>query len=187
MDTDIVHIRRWFWAWQDEAEERWLEDMARKGLYFENVTKFGLYTFKKGQPGDFVYRLDYQGKEKKDLGDYLQLFHDAGWEYVGDINGWQYFRKPRVTGGTNEIFTDNRSKIEKYQRYMLMLLVVLAITTAVIVNSAVTLQFSRVATMTVFYYVRAVLWIFFSIADGIIIYTVLRLNARIRQLREAAQ
>jgi hypothetical protein len=61
--------------------------------------------------------------QKKDQVQYLQLFKDAGWEYVGEMNGWQYFRKPVEAGNSAEIFTDNESKIQKYKRFLYATLV----------------------------------------------------------------
>jgi magnesium-transporting ATPase (P-type) len=56
---------------------------------------------------------------KKDkLDEYLQIFQDAGWEYVGEMSNWRYWRKQVVNGETPEIFTDNESKIKKYQRML---------------------------------------------------------------------
>ncbi len=40
-----------------------------------------------------TYRLDYL-VAPRDKADYLQLFLDAGWAYLGEMNSWQYFHKP---------------------------------------------------------------------------------------------
>jgi hypothetical protein len=53
--------------------------------------------------------------------DYLQLFRDSGWEYVQEMAGWHYFRKPALPGDQMEIYTDAESKIEKYQRLLAFL------------------------------------------------------------------
>ncbi len=37
------------------------------------------------------------------------------------MSNWQYWRKPIVAGDTPEIFTDNDSKIKKYQRLLLFM------------------------------------------------------------------
>jgi hypothetical protein len=107
-----------FWAWQDEQEETWLREMAREGWHLESAKPFGQYTFTSGAPGDYAYRLDFQTSAQKDLGNYLKLFEDSGWEFVGDMMGWKYFRKPAKPGEDPEIFTDNQSKIQKYQRLL---------------------------------------------------------------------
>lgn len=116
MENRNITKFKWFWIWQDDAEERWLEQMSKKGFHLSSVSTPGFYTFTKDKPVDFVYRLDYQRFYKKDRKEYLQLFNDAGWEYLGEMSAWQYFRKQMKTGEINEIFTDMHSKIAKYRR-----------------------------------------------------------------------
>ena len=117
---------RWFWAWDDEKEETWLGEMARQGWHLQVVRPVGNYTFEAGEPRDVAYRLDFF-TDHKNKESYLQLFQDAGWEHVGEYGSWQYFRKPVLEGEPPEIFTDNESKIKKYQRVMVLLAVLLPI------------------------------------------------------------
>ena len=118
MDTIIQRKFKWFWPWQDQQEEEWLRKMARSGLHLRTSDGIGRYTFEKATPADVVYRLDYNGSLQKDKEHYLQIFRDDGWEYAGEMNGWQYFRKPAGSERPAEIFTDAESKIQKYQRYL---------------------------------------------------------------------
>jgi hypothetical protein len=114
----------WFWAWEDEKEEAWLRSMAQQGWHFKSVSAPGNYTFEEGPAADYVYRLDYF-TDRKDRANYLQLFEDAGWAHLGEMNGWQYFRQKAVDGRLPEIYTDNASKAQKYQRIMLLLVILL--------------------------------------------------------------
>jgi hypothetical protein len=57
--------------------------------------------FAHGAPRDDVNRLDCL-VSKADYEEYKQLFQDAGWELVGEMMGWQYFRKPAGAGGPDE-------------------------------------------------------------------------------------
>jgi hypothetical protein len=109
---------KWFWPWQDEQEEEWLRALSLSGLHLVSSDGAGFYTFLLGEPSDIVYRLDYNALQKKDKDQYLQLFKDASWEFVGEMNGWQYFRKPAAAGESEEIFTNNESKIQKYKRFL---------------------------------------------------------------------
>ena len=118
MEKTKVRKFRLFWAWQDEAEENWLEKMSQKGYHFSSVSPPGFYTFSATEPKNYIYRLDYQTFHKKDKREYLQLFHDAGWEHIGDFSAWLYFRKEAKQGETTEIFTDVESKIAKYKRVL---------------------------------------------------------------------
>jgi hypothetical protein len=116
MGKAVVTKFRWFWTWQDEAEEIWLEKMSQKGYHLSSVGLPGFYTFLVAEPRNYVYRLDYQTFRKKDKQAYLQLFKDAGWEHIGEMSAWQYFRKEARVGEINEIFTDVQSKVTKYKR-----------------------------------------------------------------------
>ena len=116
----------WFWAWDDEKEEAWLRQMAQDGWHFKSVSLPGNYTFKKGEALDHVYRLDYF-VDRKDMPAYLQIFEDAGWEYLGEMGGWQYFRTESVDGNAPEIYSDKASKAKKYERLILYLVIFLPI------------------------------------------------------------
>ena len=127
MTNEIITKTKWFWAWQDEKEETWLSEMAHQGLHLDGVPFPGRYQFKSGEPADYVYRLDYQSLKTKDKVSYLQLFADAGWENVGEMGGWVYFRYRVTNGEAPEIYSDLESKIGKYQRVMLYLVIILPI------------------------------------------------------------
>ncbi len=115
-----------FWAWQDEKEELWLHEMAKQGLHFRSVGAPGLYKFEVGQPRNDYYRMDFI-TDRKDYQNYLQLFKDAGWEHLGEMGGWQYFRTQAEGSAIPEIYTDKDSKAQKYQRLIVILIVFLPI------------------------------------------------------------
>ncbi|MFZ6026835.1 MAG: DUF2812 domain-containing protein [Chloroflexota bacterium] len=106
--------RKFFWSWQDEKEEAWLHEMALNGLHLVKL-QGGIYHFEKGAPKQMAYRLDYRDWNTSQQ-DYEQLFADAGWQYVGSMGGWQYFRKEAAPGSMPEIYTDTDSKVQKYRR-----------------------------------------------------------------------
>jgi len=118
MNAHTIKKNRLFWPWQDEYEEAWLEDMSREGWHLQAVKLLCNYTFVKGEPAPYVYRLDYYPGDKSAFLEYLQIFQDAGWEYLGELSNWRYWRKRKVNGDTPEIFTDQQSKIKKYQRLL---------------------------------------------------------------------
>lgn len=92
MAENTVRAIKWFWAWQDQQEEAWLRSMSQKGWHLSSVGLPGIYRFRIGEPQDYVYQLDYQTHKKRDQQNYLQLFSDAGWEHLGQMSSWNYFR-----------------------------------------------------------------------------------------------
>jgi hypothetical protein len=121
MKETFVTQFKWFWAWQDDRQEAWLEEMSQKGLHLRNIKAFGRYVFEVDATRKFTYRMDFN----QDLGknnDYFDLMEEAGWECVVEVLGWQYWRKESSEGKKVEIFTDNDSKIRKYQRIIASLI-----------------------------------------------------------------
>ena len=122
MNNKIIKYK-WFWAWQDDREERWLEQMSAQGYHLVEPGFFGRYVFEQGQPIKYIYRLDFISHKKDQMESYLQYFKDAGWEYLGDFGSWQYFRIVVDDSKNPEIYTDYASKIEKYRRILRILFV----------------------------------------------------------------
>jgi hypothetical protein len=153
-----------FLLWQDQKEEAWLRQMAQQGWHLASVAPL-VYTFVRGDPRDDVYRLDYLAS-KADYGEYKQLFQDAGWELVGGMMGWQYFRKPVSADGPNEIYTDAESKVQRYRRVLAYLIIFLP-------TYVIFLVIDLPGPITVVMALIVVLWA----------YSAVRIFGRIRQLQ----
>jgi len=117
---------RLFWAWNDEKEERWLREMAKQGWHLSRAALVR-FVFDRGEPADVVYKLDYNILAKRDRDEYLGLFRAAGWEHVGEVANWHYFRTPATAGADPQIFSDLESRIAKYRRLLFLLLALLPI------------------------------------------------------------
>ena len=50
-------MTRWFWVWQFEKEEEWLNEMAASGWALESVG-FCRYTFVRCEPGEYTVRTE---------------------------------------------------------------------------------------------------------------------------------
>ena len=98
-------IRKWFWVWNFETEERWLNTMAQSGWVLTKVG-LGTYHFAPCQPGEYTIRLEMHAADR----DYLQFMQDIGAEYIGRMAQWVYFRR-KAELGQFDLFSDLDSKI----------------------------------------------------------------------------
>lgn len=99
-------IRKWFWVWDFEKEERWLNEMAESGWALEQVG-FCKYTFVPSEPGEYIIRLEMHDSDEQ----YMSFMNEIGAEFVGSIVRWLYFRRPS-SEGPFDLFSDVDSRIE---------------------------------------------------------------------------
>ena len=108
---------KWFTVPEWEKEENWLREQHKKGWRLVRATAPGIYKFQQCEPQDVIYQLDYNEEGMNHLGEYIQMFHDCGWEYVTAMVGYAYFRKPAEEMVEDEgIFCDNASKMDMIER-----------------------------------------------------------------------
>ena len=176
MEGTTIRKFKLFTAWQDDKEEEWLREMARKGLHLALPLFRCVYTFVRSEPRDVAYRLDYVPRIRRDeRGVYLQVFRDAGWEHLGEMAGWQYFRKPVQAGEPPEIYTDPESKVRKYLR-LLGALAVPFMTPIIIVAVTRTHDRPHLPGFELFSIALILVYLFLT-------YGLVRIAWRIRQLR----
>lgn len=111
-------IRKWFFVWDFDKEEAWLNEMAAKGLCLVSVG-FCKFEFEDCLPGE--YRICLQLLEKSprnpEMEKYIDFLEETGAEHVGSFTRWVYFRKKASEGDFN-LFSDNASRV-KYLTSML--------------------------------------------------------------------
>ena len=98
-----------FWTITDyEKEEQFLRDQHREGWSLRRYLLPGFYLFDRCEPRDTVYRLDFGQAAKWEKTEYLKMYRDYGWEYLFEVNGFSYFRKPSDGAEDEdiEIFSD---------------------------------------------------------------------------------
>lgn len=103
--------------WREEQE--YLRRRHREGWRFTYLRGLA-YHFEPCVPEDVVYQLDFNPDGQANKAEYIQLFQDCGWEYLQDAFGYSYFRKPvaAMTGGEEEIFCDDASRLEMLGRVL---------------------------------------------------------------------
>ena len=117
-------VRKWFWVWNEDKEKAFLEEMALKGYRLVKV-RFGEYIFEEDKPKKLIYQFDFKGIDKMREDEYLQIYEDAGWNFISKFGSWYYFshdwneEEPDLS-----LFNDNESKRAKYRRLLLFLVII---------------------------------------------------------------
>jgi len=110
-----------FWIWQDEIEERWLQDLALEGCHLESIAFPGFYRFSSGKPKKISICLGFLKSTDGNLQNDLDTIHQSGWEHIGRMKGWQYLRKSAEDREKQAILDIQKTKAEKFQRMMTFL------------------------------------------------------------------
>ena len=114
---------RLFFVHMYKEEEAWLEYMSSRGWHLVSVFLGIRFTFAKGEPKDYKYSLDFRKNDIIDS-DYIQLFEDAGWEYIGRYLWWRYFRAPKDID-TIDMFSDHTDIIERNNHLIFLMTIML--------------------------------------------------------------
>ena len=113
---------RWFWAWDFEKEEKWLNQMAAQGWALVSVG-YCRYEFEACEPGSCAVRLELldslPGSAEGQR--YLSFVEDTGAQYVGHVMRWAYFRK-HAADGAFDLYSDLDSRIRHLGRIQALLL-----------------------------------------------------------------
>ena len=110
-EKQIKREFRLFTIAEYEKEEVYLARRHREGWKLVKASMPGFYTFEECEPEEVIYQLDYNSTQGTEKEQYLQMFADCGWEYVDEMNGWRYFRKPQAQAdGDEAIFSSDASR-----------------------------------------------------------------------------
>ena len=129
-------VRKWFWVWDFDKEEQWLNEMAAKGLALIG-TGFCRYDFEDCTPGEYQVRLELLENHLNhaESQKYTQFIESTGAEQVGNYFRWVYFRK-KAADGPFDLYSDLDSRIAHLEKIAkLMLIVAVANLLIGVVNS----------------------------------------------------
>lgn len=93
-------IIKFFYVWEYEKEEQWLNSMSKKGWQLINAS-IGKFQFEKGEPSEYTYRLELLDKSlrSEESTSYLNFLKETGIEMVGKCKNWIYLRNKTAEGG----------------------------------------------------------------------------------------
>lgn len=120
-------IHKWLWAWDFDKEEKWLNEMAAKGLALCAVG-FCRYEFETTLPGEYAVCLQML-KEKPSHPEsekYMEFVEETGAEHVGSYMNWVYFRK-KTEDGAFELFSDLESRVKHLSDIIRLLIMLCSI------------------------------------------------------------
>lgn len=122
-------IRKWFWAWEFDKEEQWLNQMAAQGKALVSA-RYITYEFEDSAPGEYAVRLEMleNAPDSAEGQQYISFVEETGAEFVGKVMKWVYFRK-KTADGEFELHGDNATRI-RHLKGIVHLLLPLAILNA---------------------------------------------------------
>ncbi|MBP3349240.1 MAG: DUF2812 domain-containing protein [Bacteroidaceae bacterium] len=90
---------RFFTIADYEREQKWLNAMSRSGWNFVRTNGF-IYTFEKGTPGEYIYKIDLPNDSMTDVevDAYYKFMEECGIEVVSSFKFWRYLRKKSADG-----------------------------------------------------------------------------------------
>ena len=116
--AEIKKVTRWWWAWNFDQEEAWLNRMAEDG-YALTDARWIFFRFEKTEPGEYIIRLEHHPRDAK----YIDFMEELGAEHISESVGWNYYRR-KSSLGDFRIFSDLKSRIDhlrSIERLMLLL------------------------------------------------------------------
>lgn len=115
-------VRKWFWVWDFDKEEKWLNEMAAKGLALVG-TGFCKYEFEECVPGEYQIRLELLENHvaHAESQKYIQFVESTGAEQIGNYFRWVYFRK-KTADGPFDLYSDLESRIRHLKRIITLVL-----------------------------------------------------------------
>ena len=108
-------VSKWFWVWEFEKEEAWLNEMAANGWALDSVG-FCKYRFVRCAPGEYTVRTEMHPFDES----YIRFMEETGAEYVGRMVAWIFFRK-KTENGVFDLYSDIDSRISHLDRIGKML------------------------------------------------------------------
>lgn len=115
-------VRKLFWAWEYDKEEKWLEEMAAQGKALVSA-RYLTYEFEDCEPGEYITRLEMLDcmPDSEEGKQYIAFVEDTGAEYVGKVMRWVYFRKKRALGEF-ELHSDNATRLKHLKGIITLLI-----------------------------------------------------------------
>ena len=107
---ETKQLFKWFWLWEYDKKEQWLNQMANEGWLLEKAGWF-VYQFVPCRPGKYSMRVELRPFNEE----YISSIANSGGAYIGKCGRWLYFYRDRSHGYFNQ------SSDVKYRLYYLQM------------------------------------------------------------------
>ena len=138
-NSEVKRVWNWFTIADVEREEKWLNEMAAAGWLLEKWNGNFRYTFRRGERGAWLYKIDMIDDEERGLDGevYINFLNECGIEVAYRYKKWLFLRKRAVDGPfdtANDLYSRLRitNKVYSYSIRVLCYLVVACFVTIAI-------------------------------------------------------
>jgi hypothetical protein len=112
---------KFFFIWQDDKEEAWLNGLSLKGQRLDSVSFPFTYHFSSDASKKYIHHLNAPKGPETSLEAFKDTFQKSGWKHIGRMNGWHYFQKEVASGDEPVLGLGKKNKADRYQGYMMVL------------------------------------------------------------------
>ena len=138
-NSEVKRVWNWFTIADVEREEKWLNEMSAAGWLLEKWNGNFRYTFRRGERGAWLYKIDMVDEEERGLDGetYINFLNECGIEVAYRYKKWLFLRKRAVDGPfdtANDLYSRLRitNKVYSYSIRVLCYLVVACFVTIAI-------------------------------------------------------
>jgi len=96
---EMKKVWRFYNIAEYEKEEQWINEMAKEGWQLTAIG-FCRYIFRRGTPGEYIYKLDVVERTASDevRESYFNFLTDCGIRVVGEFKDWLFLQKKAADG-----------------------------------------------------------------------------------------
>ncbi|MBE6207759.1 MAG: DUF2812 domain-containing protein [Rikenellaceae bacterium] len=108
---EMKKVWRYYNIAEYEKEEQWINEMAKEGWQLTAIG-FCRYIFRRGTPGEYIYKLDVVERTASDevKESYFNFLTECGIRVVGEFKDWIYLQK-RTADGPFDMKDDTYAKL----------------------------------------------------------------------------
>ena len=108
---EMKKVWRYYNIAEYEKEEQWINEMAKEGWQLTAIG-FCRYIFRRGTPGEYIYKLDVVERTASDevKESYFNFLTECGICVVGEFKDWIYLQK-RAADGPFDMKDDTYAKL----------------------------------------------------------------------------